>query len=138
MDMIAEAVGPEDSVGWLGQSSEISPASLNLALLERGGSTDRFLENAPGPMDIELLPSNVRSDHSLEELLEYARRFDHVIVPAQGDLIGRGGREWVLEAWHQPLRDWPGAQWRTLGTIVIDRNILGPLPITFELLSVPE
>ena len=89
-------------------------------------------------MDIELLPSNVRSDHSLEELLEYARRFDHVIIPAQGDLIGRGGREWVLEAWHQPLRDWPDGQWRTLGAIVIDRNILGPLPITFELLSVPE
>jgi hypothetical protein len=138
MDLIAEGVGTEDSVGWLGQSSEISPASLHLGLLERGGSAERFLQFAPGPMDIELLPSNVRTDFSQEELLAFARQFDYVVVPSVSDLMARGGRGWVAEAWHQPLRDWPDAEWRTLGSVVVDMFSRGALPVTLQLVSVPE
>ena len=138
MDMIAEGVGPEDSVGWLGQSSEVSPASLHLGLLERGGSAERFLEYAEGPMDIELLPSNVQTDFSPEELLAYARKFDHVIIPAEGDLMQRGGRAWLPAAWYGPLREWPEAQWRTLGNVIIDGAHRGVWPVKFELVSVPE
>ncbi len=138
MDLIAEGVGPEDSVGWLGQSSEISPASLHLGLLERGGSSERFLEYAPGPMDIELLPSNVQVDFSQEQLVAYARTFDHVIVADGGDLMARKGRAWIPGAWHQPLRSWPEAEWRTLGSVVVNMFSRGALPVTIELVSVPK
>ncbi|MEM8709516.1 MAG: hypothetical protein AAGG01_01075 [Planctomycetota bacterium] len=135
LDMVADAVGPENSVGWLGQSAEISPAALHLGLLERGGSAERFLEFAEGPMDIELLPSNVRVDYSDEAILEYARQFDHVIVPSQGDLVGRPGRAWIPEAWHGALRRSSDVTWRTLGSVLVDRSNDGPFPVTIELAS---
>ncbi|QDV07791.1 hypothetical protein Poly30_33240 [Planctomycetes bacterium Poly30] len=136
MDLIADGVGPVDSVGWLGQSAEISPADLHLSLLERGGSKERFLEYAEGPMDIVLLPSNVRVDFTQEELLEYARQFDHVVVPAEGDLVGRAGRAWIPEAWYAPLRASSATEWKTLGSVLIERSNEGPWPVTLELMHV--
>jgi hypothetical protein len=133
MDMLAAAVGPEDSVGWLGQSAEVSPASLHVELLRRGGSRDRFLQYAAVPMDIVPVPSGVRIDFTHDELLDYVRRFDHVIVPFHGDLIDRPGRRWIKDAWHLPLRESALTEWQTIGSILVERFNETPLPVTFEL-----
>lgn len=135
LDLIAEGVGPEDSVGWLGQSTEISPAALHLGLLERGGSATRFLEHAHLPMDIDPIPGEHHGDRTDEDLLTWASDFDHVVMVGTGDIKDRPLRKWIVSRWHVPLRGAPDRVVRDLGAVVVDRAILGPMVIRLRLSS---
>lgn len=135
LDMVAEGVGPTATVGWLGQSSEMSPAALHLGLLERGGDARRFLEDAHRPMDIEPIPSDRKIEHSADELVAFARRFDHVLLASTGDLKDRKFRGWIRNTWHRPLLESGEVDVRDLGTIFVARPIKGPMPIVIRMVT---
>ncbi|MCP3918279.1 MAG: hypothetical protein GY711_22255 [bacterium] len=104
-DAIAADVGPSARVGWLGQSSEVAPAALHLALLDRGGEPERFLRDAMGPMDVTPVPQATIEPLADEELARWADDFDVILITDPPDLKGRASRAAVREAWQVPLAE---------------------------------
>ena len=126
LDLIGAKVGPEQGVAWIGMSSELSPASLHLGLLERGGSRMRFLRDAHRKMDIvpnfgaadPLAPPQftdlTERDAYLEETFA---RFDWVLTCSPVDLKGRAARKPIAENFHRPLGERLGYQGSRLGSV---------------------
>jgi hypothetical protein len=100
---IAAAVGPRERVGWVGQSQEVSPASLHFGLLARGGAPERFRADAAGPMDLQPVPGLADPELDDVALLAWAAGFDALVMCAPVDLKGRRGRAWIAERQHAPL-----------------------------------
>jgi hypothetical protein len=126
LDLIGAKVGPEQGVAWIGMSSELSPASLHLGLLERGGSRMRFLRDAHRKMDIvpnfgaadPLAPPQftdlTERDAYLEETFA---RFDWILTCSPVDLKGRAARKPIAENFHRPLGERLGYQGSRLGSV---------------------
>lgn len=121
LERVARAVGPTERVGWVGQSQEVSPASLHFGLLERGGAPARFRADAEGPMDLWPVPTpKVEPPIETEAILAWATGFDALILCTPVDLKGRAHRAWVADAWQAPLL---AAGWRavSLGAVEIGK-----------------
>jgi hypothetical protein len=52
MDSVAQVAGPDARLAWIGVSSELSPATLNLELLARGRSAVAFEQAANVQLDL--------------------------------------------------------------------------------------
>ncbi len=89
-DLVTTEVGPEDSVGWIGVSTELCPAAVHLALLERFGNQERFLRDANRPMDVTF--TGLDPNWSADQLEEFVDRFDVVISTDPPDYKDRTGR----------------------------------------------
>ncbi|MEZ6017236.1 MAG: hypothetical protein R3F49_19135 [Planctomycetota bacterium] len=100
---IAGAVGPEERVGWVGQSQEVSPASLHFGLLAHGGSPARFRADAEGPMDLWPVPGVPDQGFDGAAVLAWAAGFDVLVLCTPVDLKGRPNRAWIAERWQAPL-----------------------------------
>lgn len=137
LDLIAGATGPEDRIGWLGQSTEMSPAALHLGLLERGGSVTRFLRDAHRPMDATPVPLTHDPGLSEEALLTFMGGFDHVVLCQSGDLKDRGQRRWIRDHWHGFISEQEGFTRRRLGVVMVDRPVVGPTPVGIDVLTRP-
>ncbi len=134
-DWVFEEAGVSGRVAWIGMSPEFSPAALHLALLERGGSVERFLADAHRPMDI-LPTAGAPAPEAGERarrgrvgrLLEWA---DVVFMTSPPDLKGRP-RPQFEERWQKPVVD---AGWipREVGRLGIER--LGEEPLEVILFS---
>lgn len=134
LDFIAEGVGPTARVGWLGQSSEMSPAALHLGLLARGGEARRFLADAQGPMDLDPIPHDAPGELTGEDALAFAGRFEHVVLVATGDLK-RAKRNWIVDLWHRPVIESEDFSVQSLGTVFIERALAEPLAVEIRLAS---
>lgn len=88
--ILAGAIGPEERVGWIGMSSEYSPAVLQLALLEHGGSPARFRREAVRTLDVEYFGGDPGWDDA--RLVEWARGFDVIVYTDPIDLKNRAAR----------------------------------------------
>jgi hypothetical protein len=93
LDAIAGAVAPMERVGWLGISSELSPAALHLGLLERGGEEERFLRDAHREVDVTFF--GVDPSWSDERLREWASSYEVILMTDPPDLGGRRAREFM-------------------------------------------
>lgn len=90
---IANAVGADARIGWIGVSSELSPGALNLRLLEEGRSEGRFVAAAEEAIDLDYFgPARAVED---EELARFRERFDVVIWSEPIDFKERADRAWL-------------------------------------------
>jgi uncharacterized membrane protein len=122
LELAAAEVGPEESVAWLGASSEMSRGALQIGLLQRGGSPRRFLRD----VQKEGLAETAMADPGIppEEVLRWASRFDVVLSSDPVDLRDRPGRRF-LARYRDALRE--SAEWscKPIGSIEISAP-LGP------------
>ena len=93
LDACAEEAQPNERVGWLGVSSELSPATLHLGLLERGGERERFLRDAHRDVDITFLGED--PGWTDEALAAWARDFDVLFMTDPPDLGARPARAFM-------------------------------------------
>ena len=118
LDACAAVVQPYELVGWLGASSELSPAALHLGLLERGGELEAFLRDAHRDVDITYF--GVDPGWSDERTLEWASSYDVIFMTDPPDLGGRRVREFmrsyqerlITQGWEPELLgsfEWPTA-----------------------------
>lgn len=129
LDLIEEGVAGDERIGWLGVSTELSRAALHIGLLERGGSPDRFLRDAP----IEMFLETPMADPGLgaAELAAWAGGFDVVLYTTPVDLKGRAGRRFMQRYVDLLLADgsWSCAE---LGTALISDARLNTHPVTLH------
>ncbi len=90
LDLAAGAVGPRERIGWIGISSELSPAALHIGLVARGGSPERLLRDAHRPSFITLEGVDPGWDGS--RLADYAAGFDVILATDPPDLKARSDR----------------------------------------------
>lgn len=90
LDAIAKEVGPKERVGWIGISSEISPAALHLGLLARGGSVERFLAESTRTLDVSYEGKD--PEWKDEQLQDWAKGFDVVLFTLPPDIKDRPAR----------------------------------------------
>lgn len=93
LDACADEARPSERVGWLGVSSELSPATLHLGLLERGGERERFLRDAHRDVDITFLGED--PGWTDEALAAWARDFDVLFMTDPPDLGARPARAFM-------------------------------------------
>lgn len=93
MDLVVRESGPDQRVGWLGASSETSPAVVHLALLAHHGSRERFLRDAAEPMDLTIEGADPHVDD--RALLAYAERFDVIFATDPPDVRDRSVRRFM-------------------------------------------
>jgi len=126
LDAVAREIGPTERIGWIGVSSELSPAAIHLGLLARGGSRERFLRDAETKIDLDYFDDphvDVAGVHA------FAEEFDVVFATDPPDLKGRRSREWANVAREMLLQD---GSWvsRELGRFEIARPLREPLVVT--------
>jgi len=93
LDACADVAQPMERVGWLGISSELSPAALHLGLLERGGEVERFLRDAHREVDVTF--EGVDPLWTDETFAAWAAEFDVFFMTDPPDLGGRRAREFM-------------------------------------------
>jgi len=93
LDACAEETQPMERVGWLGISSELSPAALHLGLLERGGDVERFLRDAHREVDVTF--EGVDPEWTDETFAAWSAQFDVFFMTDPPDLGGRKAREFM-------------------------------------------
>lgn len=89
---LAERLGPEERFGWCGGAAEFPPTALHLALLQRGGSAERFLEQAHHRLVFANAPSD--PGYAYEELASWAAGFDAIVTSEPPDLKGRASQDY--------------------------------------------
>ena len=106
---LGRTLGRPATFGWLGISSELSPAALHVGLHERQGSPERLRRDAH-PVRPDGNPKLVLSffgedpGWNDDQLFGWAGSFDVVLTTDPPDLKGRGAREFV-RAYQNRLRD---------------------------------
>ena len=100
-----------ERVGWLGVSSELSPAALHLGLLERGGEIERFLRDAHREVDVTF--EGVDPGWTDEAFAAWAAEFDVFFMTDPPDLGGRPAREF-MRAYQERLL---GLGWKASGVL---------------------
>lgn len=124
--MVAREVAAGERAGWIGMSSEFSPAALHLALLARGGSPQRFLAESERTLDVDYFGDG--SGVSDDALKAYLAGFDVVFLTDPPDLKGRKGRQ-GLAVYRERLSNL-GWSARELGKLSVARPPNPPLEVT--------
>ncbi len=142
LDLVASEVLPDERVGWIGMSSELSRAALHLGLLERGGSRARFLADAHMLMDVTPVPGMALPEFGGEQqrddwLAAAAGSFDVVLITSPVDLKGRARGEAIRTRFHAPLLERLGWVAKELGKVSVPRPPGAPLEVTLFALRHP-
>jgi len=135
LDLVAAAVGPGERLGWLGLSSELSPAAVHLGLFARAGSRQRFRRDAHRPMDVALEGADPGWDDA--RLQEFASGFDAILVTSPPDLRERAARAFI-RGYQERLVGTLGWQAASVGTIELSRPGRDPLPVRVYLCRPPQ
>lgn len=137
-DLAAGALGPTERVGWLGLSSEVSPAALHLALLARGGSPARFLADAHRPLDVvATVPGAPLPDWGLDVFRRFAEHYDALLATDPTDLKDRAARRGTYDRFRAMLEDDLGWRRTELGTIDVMRGAGAPLAVHLRIYRAP-
>ncbi len=126
LDLAASEAGPTARVGWIGVSSQLSPAAIAIGLLERGGSRERFLRDATKTLDVDYFGAD--PGWSDEELARFAAGFDVLFATEPPDLKARVDRAWTRR-YRTMLAERLGWTVREIGRVAISRPP-GPLEVT--------
>lgn len=126
LELVAEEARPTERVGWLGLSSELSPAAIHLALYRASGTRERLLSDSIRPMDVTWLGVDPQWDD--EELARYALDFDVIFATEPPDLRDRAPRRFVA-GYRERLLGALGWEARELGEISIERSAGDPRPV---------
>lgn len=126
LDLVAAELRKGESVGWIGMSSEISPAALHLGLLARGGDAAWFLERDPAPLDLTYFGADLGFDDA--DLLAYAGRLDVILWTDPIDLRERRERAFASSLRDRLLAIRP-SEVRELGRVQLARPLRVPLDV---------
>jgi len=126
LDLVAAEVRAGERVGWIGMSSEISPAALHLGLVTRGHGPAWFLEREPAEVDLTYFGTDPGFDDA--DLLAYANRFDVILWTDPPDLRERRERAFTAAHRDRLLAIRP-ANVRELGRVSISRPLRAPLDV---------
>jgi hypothetical protein len=118
--IVAREAAPDDRIGWIGASSNFSPAAMQIGLLEHGGSAQRFLRDAAVPVDVAY--GGEDPHWSDAELSAYAARFDVVFATEPPDLKDRSDRRWT-RIYREHLVDRLGWDGAVVGSVGISRPL---------------
>jgi hypothetical protein len=127
LDVVAREAGPTDHIGWIGVSPELSPAAFHIGLLERGGSSERFLRDSALPMDVAYFGTD--PGWSDEELSRFASSFDVIFATEPPDLKSRATRAWT-RVYRERLVDRLGWNARVVGSVAIERPLQDVLEVS--------
>jgi hypothetical protein len=125
-DAIAKEVGPKERVGWIGMSSEFSPAALQLALLARGGSTERFLAESTRKLDVTY--EGLDPQWKDEQLASYAQGFDVLLFTLPPDVKDRKERR--FERGYVLRIEALGWTEREIARTLVARPLAAPIELT--------
>jgi hypothetical protein len=121
--MVTREARHDERIGWLGMSSEVSPAVLLFGRMERGGTRVEFLRDAAVTMgDFEDPHVDAAQVHA------FADRFDVVFFTDPPDLKGRKDGLWAATA-RTMLESGGGWVERELGKVDIARPMSPPLSV---------
>ncbi len=126
LDLVAAEVRTGERVGWLGMSSEMSPAALHLGLLARGREQDWFLERDPPELDVAYFAVDPALDEAA--LRAFAARFDLILWTDPIDLRDRRERAFV-NGYRDRLLALHPVDVRELGVVPISRPLRAPLAV---------
>ncbi|MCE9592766.1 MAG: hypothetical protein K8S98_01115 [Planctomycetes bacterium] len=126
LDLVAKAAGPTARIGWIGLSSELSPAAIHLGLLTRGGSIERFLRDAHESMDVTF--ESADPNWTKEQLAEFASRFDVIFATDPPDMAKRVGRAFEAQ-YRKRLVEELGWREEELGAVTIEKALQSPYPV---------
>jgi hypothetical protein len=87
LDAYAKEAGPAAMVGWLGAPEKMAPCALQLGLLQRGGTRERFLANANDAMMFGVQGADPNWDAA--RLAAWAKPFDVIFCSDPPDLGGK-------------------------------------------------
>ncbi|MBK7643431.1 MAG: hypothetical protein IPJ19_10335 [Planctomycetes bacterium] len=126
LDAIAKEAGPTERVGWIGFSNELSPATLELGLLVRGGAPERFQSECTRMLDVTY--EGVDPKWTDEQLAEWAKGFDLVLYATPPDMKDRAERRFEHEyALRLVALGWTA---REIARALVSRPLQTPLEIT--------
>ncbi|MFT5050355.1 MAG: hypothetical protein ACI8QZ_001756 [Chlamydiales bacterium] len=119
VDWIEAELGPQESFAWVGLTSELSPASIHLERLARGGDRGRFLRDVERQIDITAVPGMPDPGWDVARLGVFLEAFDVVFVTSPPDLKDRSGARWLEDRYQRPLVDELGYAVEPLGELDI-------------------
>lgn len=133
MDAIEAELGPQERVGWLGITSELSPGALHLALFERGGPSERLERDAArvrpdGQPEMVVTFESVDPGWDNGQLARWAEGFDLLLSTRPVDWKGRRGREFLAD---YQIRLLEGGDWkaRPIAQIPVPRPVGEPTSV---------
>ncbi len=126
-ELVARAVGDAPRVGWIGISSEFSPAALHLELLARGGSPERFLDAWERPLYVTFEATD--PDWDGPRLARWAGDFDVVLMSDPPDLRGRRAREFMRRYQEQLVQEL-GWTIERIGVLSLEQPLSAPREVT--------
>jgi hypothetical protein len=96
VDSVAQVSGPDARLAWIGVSSELSPATLNLELLARGRSAVAFEQAANVQLDLSYFGERVLDEkEAATALLALCADRDLVLWSTPSDFKERPERAWL-------------------------------------------
>ncbi len=122
----AKEIGPKERVGWLGMSNGCSPAALQLGLLLRGGSEERFLAECTRKLDVSY--EGVDPQWTDEQLAAWAKGFDVVLFTTPPDLKDLADRRFERQYALRLLA--LGWQEHELARTLVARPLKAPIELT--------
>jgi hypothetical protein len=134
LDLVTAEVGPQESVGWIGESTELPPAALHIALLAASGNRARFLDDAHRPVDVSF--NDEDPAWTTAQLSEFVARFDVVIATDPPDVKERSRRAFTRR-YAGLLSSELGWQAKPLGQVLIPKDAGGDLGLTVYALRPP-
>jgi len=137
-DLVGAEVRGGERVGWLGASSETSPATVHLALLARGGGAERFMRDATRSMDVTAVPGVPLPDWDTEQLVSWADGFDVIFLTDPPDVKDRAGRRELRERFHMRLASELGWNVRELGRLPIANPPGAPIEVALYAARRPD
>jgi hypothetical protein len=126
LDLAARAVKPDERVGWIDLTEEISPAGLQFGLWLRGGSRSRTLAQLP---EKNYLPGEGADPQwSDAQLAEFAARYNVLLFTEPHNLKGKKDREFF--AGYVQRLEASGWKRERIGQVEFPRPMqMPPLPI---------
>ena len=142
LDLLAEALAPDDRLGWIGISSELSPAAIHVGLLERAvdpvAARLRFRTGALGKKGGMMIAfANQDPDWSAERLFEFAAQFDAIAFTEPIDVKARPARLAFMPRYRDLLLE-SGWVAEELGRVAVDVPLKEPIDVQLFLARPPE
>jgi hypothetical protein len=138
LDLVAAEVGPRDRFGWLGLSSELSPAVLHIGLFERGGSPGRLLRDASLPVDVTPVPGAAEPSWDRDQFQAFVSNYDLLFLTDPPDLKDRENRRSVRDRWHRRLVEELGWSATRIAVVPIDRGSAGTTEVGLFVCRPPQ
>lgn len=141
LDLLAGALGPRERLGWIGISSELSPAAIHVGLLERAADREaaraRFRSDATGQQGGMMIAfANRDPEWSERELRAFAAQFDAIAYTDPIDIKARAARMAFMPGYRDRLLAL-GWQATELGTVAVEIPLKEPIDVRLFLARPP-